>query len=196
MGKTALIVGLGNPGTMYEMTRHNIGALVLKAFASRFGWKFKRSLKLKGKVASGVIHATEIRLLLPTTFMNLSGVSVRRAVDHFRIEQSRLLVLSDDVHLSFGKMRFRETGSPGGHNGLKSIEQSLHSKDYPRLKIGIGDKYFGDLAEYVLSPFEEEEVKQFPQIKKTASDFVDLWIQEKIDKAKELLIEPAAQKGG
>jgi len=159
-----LIVGLGNPGKEYEKTRHNIGTLVVEAFARELGLTFKKEAKVKGYVAKGIIGDQRVIFLIPTTFMNLSGESVRKCMDYFDVELKNLLVLSDDTYLKFGDTRFRKAGSAGGHNGLKDIEQKLSTQSYARLKIGIGEKDTYDLSDYVLSNFTKQELEKMDEV--------------------------------
>ncbi|MFZ0564845.1 MAG: aminoacyl-tRNA hydrolase, partial [Chlamydiales bacterium] len=138
MSKGSLIVGLGNPGKKYENSRHNLGFMVVKAFAAKRGWDFKRGWRFKGYIAHGDIEEKIVHLLLPVTYMNLSGKSVRKVLEYYKIARNRLLVVVDDVNLALGVMRIRPEGSSGGHNGLKSIEESLKTREYTRFRIGVG----------------------------------------------------------
>lgn len=177
-----LIVGLGNPGRQYEQTRHNIGFVVARAFAEEQGFKFKRSWLLRGEIAKGVIEGREVVILLPTTYMNLSGVAVKRCMRKYGVDSRDLLVISDDIALPFGALRIREKGSAGGHRGLKSVEAAKGNREYPRLKVGIGECQEGDLKEYVLGNFTPEEKDQLPRIVQRAVDglkvYLSLGIQE------------------
>lgn len=154
-----LIVGLGNPGSKYEMTRHNLGYLVVQAFAERAKMSFKRDLRFNASVAKGEHENRDVRLLLPLTFMNLSGVSLKRYVDYYKIAPDNIIVVSDDIALNFGRLRLKLRGSSGGHNGLKSVEEHLGTSAFMRLRMGVG--HFGEkiLADYVLEPFNETEKK-------------------------------------
>jgi PTH1 family peptidyl-tRNA hydrolase len=174
-----LIVGLGNPGKKYEKTRHNLGAMVVRAFAEKREWRFKKKFRLKGEVAEGVEEGSRICLLLPTTYMNLSGESVVKVVKFYAIPLSHILIISDDVCLSFGTLRYREMGSSGGHNGLESIESCLGTRSYQRLRIGIGDRKEVFLEDFVLTPFTEEENKRLPGVIEEAGLFLKKWIREK-----------------
>ncbi|MCH9620904.1 MAG: Peptidyl-tRNA hydrolase [Chlamydiia bacterium] len=159
-----LFVGLGNPGIEYEKTRHNIGAYVLYHFAMNLGLTFKKESKVDGYVAKGMINQKKIIFLLPTTYMNLSGESVRKCMSYYDIESSSLLVLSDDTYLDFAELRLKMGGSSGGHNGLKNIEKELKSQAFARLRIGIGEKQTHDLSDYVLSNFTKDEQEQMDKI--------------------------------
>lgn len=157
--KNTVFVGLGNPGAKYEKTRHNIGAMVVKSFASKRGWSFKEEGRFNAYIAKGLIEGTMVHLMLPTTYMNLSGIAVKAYLDYFKFGVEALAVVSDDAALPFGQMRLRAEGSHGGQNGLRSIEAYLGSSHYARLRMGIGSPQGKqDLADYVLAPFSSEEV--------------------------------------
>lgn len=150
-----IFVGLGNPGPLYEMTRHNMGFLVVRAFAQRQGWIFKEDKRFKALIVRGFIDGILVHLLLPTTYMNLSGMAVRRYLDFFKLAHDRLVVVTDDIALSFGRLRVKTMGSAGGHNGLKSVEAYLGTSRYIRLKMGIGHPGEKVLSDYVLDPLFE-----------------------------------------
>ena len=133
-----LVVGLGNPGTKYEGTRHNIGFMALERMASREGFSFRQQSKLHGLAAEHGIGESRLRLLMPQTFMNDSGRSIRAALDWFGFTPEQLLVLVDDMDIPLGRLRLRAQGSAGGHNGLRSTIQHLGTQAFPRLRIGIG----------------------------------------------------------
>ena len=160
-GRIRVIVGLGNPGKNYVLTRHNIGFLVVEELARRNGMSLKEDKEFHGKVAKGMVADHSVLLLMPTTYMNESGRAVRRYLDFYKIPLEDLIVVVDDVALTFGHMRLRKMGSAGGHNGLKSIEQHLGSQQYARLRMGVGrNLHCEDLADYVLSNFSLEEQKE------------------------------------
>jgi peptidyl-tRNA hydrolase, PTH1 family len=153
-----VVVGLGNPGREYAMTRHNMGYLVLQALASQQGWNFKEDKQFLSQTAKGKIGDVTVNLLLPLTYMNASGEAVRRFLDYYKLGTQSLIVVTDDVDMPYGQMRVRSIGSPGGHNGLKSIQAHLHSQHYVRLKMGIGRGHpERPLADYVLDVFSAEE---------------------------------------
>ncbi|CCB86540.1 MULTISPECIES: aminoacyl-tRNA hydrolase [Parachlamydia] len=162
VSKQHLFVGLGNPGKKYEMTRHNIGFLVLQAYAQQFGFTLAPDSKFKGTVAKKKFHSGEVHLLLPATFMNESGQAVKRYVDFYKIPISSMTVVVDDADLSFGAIRLRSQGSAGGHNGLKSIISHLGTTQFARLRMGIGrpdrESSLDDLADYVLDNFSQNEM--------------------------------------
>jgi PTH1 family peptidyl-tRNA hydrolase len=152
-----LIVGLGNPGPRYAATRHNVGWMVLDAFAAKHGFTFDKNAH-KGLLAEGRYGGEKIALLKPQTFMNLSGQSVAPAARWYKVEPQEMLVLYDDLDLPPGKLRLREKGSSGGHNGMKSIIADTGSQDFPRLRIGIGRPAPGwSVPDWVLAPFTKEE---------------------------------------
>ncbi len=178
-----LIIGLGNPGKEYEKTRHNMGFLAVGAFAKKWGWSFKKSPKLKGLQANGKIEEKNVFLLVPETYMNLSGEAVRCGMDYFKIEMSRLLVVVDDVDISFGEFRLKEHSGCGGHKGLQSVEMHLGCDAYARLRLGIGPREEGSLEEYVLAPFSQDEERALPWILEEAVEIIALWLREGVVQA-------------
>lgn len=149
-----IFCGLGNPGVAYEKTRHNFGFLALDRFAEKHKLMFQGSQALEGEIA---FYKDKALLLKPLTYMNLSGRAVKKTLDKFKLEPQNLLVIYDDLDLPLGKMKLLPKGGAGGHRGVQSIISSLQTKDFPRLKLGIGRPEKGDPRDYVLSPFEEEE---------------------------------------
>lgn len=133
-----LVVGLGNPGGKYADTRHNVGFMVLERLAAAAGSTFRQQAKLQGLLAEVGQGRDRLRLLMPQTFMNESGRSIRAALDWFDLAPSQLLVVVDDMDLPLGKLRLRGSGSAGGHNGLRSTISHLGTQDFARLRIGIG----------------------------------------------------------
>lgn len=166
-----LIAGLGNIGPKYELTRHNIGFLILDQLADKFNADFvtsrladKTEFKHKGRT---------LHLIKPNTYMNLSGKAVSYWLNELKVPKENLLVIMDDVALPFGKMRMRSKGSSAGHNGLKNIELMLNSQEYPRLRFGIGDDFHkGQQADYVLSNFTNEEFEALPALIQKAVDMI------------------------
>jgi PTH1 family peptidyl-tRNA hydrolase len=166
-----LIVGLGNPGSKYAETRHNIGFKVIEAIAEELGGSF-----VLGKQA----ESTEVKfkgrtliLIKPTTFMNLSGKAVNYWMQAERISRENLLVITDDLALPFGKLRMKGKGSDGGHNGLKDIQITLNSQEYPRLRFGVGNDFLkGHQVDYVLGEWSEEERKTLEDRVKVAKEFI------------------------
>jgi len=182
MSRTVLIVGLGNPGSKYTRTRHNIGFMILEAFAKQHGLDFKDDKRLLGKVAKGQVSESNVRLLLPQTYMNSSGMSVRKNVDYFNIDIEDILVISDDVSLQFGTLRLRTKGGAGGHNGLKDIQCHLNSTDYARLKVGVDGEYLCELSDYVLSNFSSKEQSELGEIITKGVDVIQRWLCDDVHK--------------
>lgn len=152
-----LIVGLGNPGSQYEDTRHNIGFKVVDNIAKEYNIEINRQ-KFKGMCGEGFINGEKVILLKPTTYMNLSGESVREVVDFYKLSNDDVLVIYDDISLDVGRLRIREKGSAGGHNGIKSIIAHLGTDIFPRIKVGVGQPDV-DLVNYVLGKFTKEEME-------------------------------------
>lgn len=178
-----LIVGLGNPGKSYEKTRHNIGFEAVDKLAEKYGLEFKKQLKFKGALAEGKVDTASVMILKPLTFMNLSGESVAIVFRYFQIDLSRLIILTDDVALPMGQLRIRINSGPGGHNGLKSIEASLQTNRYPRLRIGVGDRDQGDLADHVLGRFSKEEETLVPSVLERVVKAVEIWLDDGLTSA-------------
>lgn len=155
-----LIVGLGNPGSQYEKTRHNMGFRALDLLAKDLGCKVDRA-KFRALTGQAVFDGRKLLLLKPQTFMNASGDSVREAAAFYKLPPERVIVLFDDISLAPGRLRVRGSGSAGGHNGIKSIIAQLGSQAFPRVKIGVGAKPHPDydLADWVLSGFSTQEEK-------------------------------------
>ena len=181
-----VIVGLGNPGRQYEATRHNVGWWVVDHLAElwRFdGWKPDGD----ALVASGLVGTAKVRLVKPQTYMNLSGAALTAyARRPFWSAAADLLVVVDDVALPVGRFRLRSRGSPGGHNGLKSIQQTLGSQEYGRLRVGIeptDQRVVGDLADFVLSPFEQVERQEIVGLLPTFASATEVWLREGIETA-------------
>ncbi len=152
-----LMVGLGNPGRQYAGTRHNTGFMALDALAEKYHISVDTK-KHKGLEGKGMIAGEKVILLKPQTYMNLSGESVREAADFYRIAPDHILVFVDDISLNPGQIRIRAKGSAGGHNGLKNIILHLGTQDFPRMKIGVGEKPPRmDLADYVLGHFQQSD---------------------------------------
>lgn len=178
-GSKRLIVGLGNPGKRYALTRHNLGQILLYAFANIYHFSFKKERALQGELAQGISEDKTLFLLFPLTYMNLSGEAVRKVMHFYKIERDNLLVLVDDADLPFGALRFRDKGRCGGHNGLRSIESHLGSPHYQRLKMGIGRPDEAPLEHYVLSPFTKDEQKQLPEITDRGVTCLTDWLSGK-----------------
>jgi PTH1 family peptidyl-tRNA hydrolase len=188
MQEEILIVGLGNPGSRYENTRHNLGFMVVQALAEKLGLAFKRGWRIQGKIANGVTDDKKVYILMPSTYMNLSGRAVRKCLDYYRIPLRNLLVVVDDVYLKLGTMRLREKGTPGGHNGLKNIEAHLRTQDYSRLRMGVGGESLSEsaLEAYVLGNFNAEEQKLLPAIVEAGAKVAACWATQGIEPARQL----------
>ncbi len=152
-----LIVGLGNPGKKYEATRHNMGFMVLDLLAEKLGTSFVEKKKHNAMVASALYKGEKLLLVKPLTFMNSSGEAVRSLCDYYDVDTSDLVVLVDDLTLEPGVIRIRPKGSSGGQNGIASIIEHLGSKEFARIKMGIGKPQFGDAIAHVLGHFSDEE---------------------------------------
>ena len=154
-----LIAGLGNPTREYEKKRHNVGFSVIDVLADKYNIDVS-DRKHKALCGRGVIEGEKVLLLKPQTFMNLSGESIREAVDYYKIDPEDIIVIYDDISLEPGQLRIRLKGSAGGHNGIKNIIAHLGTQEFPRIKVGVGAKPPKmDLADYVLSRFGAEEQK-------------------------------------
>lgn len=167
----SIIVGLGNPGSKYENSRHNVGFMFIDRLAKKYGAKVNR-IKFKGLTATSVIDGKKTLLLKPSTFMNLSGQSVTEAMRFYKLPPEKVLIVFDDISLPVGKIRIRRKGSDGGHNGMKNIIYLSGSDTFPRIKIGIGAKPHPDydLADWVLSSFDRQE---YTELSKALADSVD-----------------------
>lgn len=178
---TYLIVGLGNPGRQYEKTRHNVGFEVIDRLADRLSASVDEK-KFKGCYGKGVIGGNKVILLKPLTYMNLSGESVRAAMDFYKIDPDHMIVVYDDVSLDVGQLRIRTKGSAGGHNGIKNIIAHLGTQEFPRVKVGVGEKPPRmDLADYVLSRFSGEDQEKMNAAFVEAARAVEAMIIEGTD---------------
>jgi PTH1 family peptidyl-tRNA hydrolase len=178
-----VLVGLGNVGVKYTMTRHNVGFLVADALAERLQFQFAQQRSLQAWVASGTVGGPEasriIHIVKPTTMMNLSGESVRRVLAAHSLSKSAVLVIVDDVAIPFGALRLRLKGSAGGHNGLRSIERQLGSQEYARLRVGVGAAgAAGDLIDHVLGEFDRQEQSVLPHLLQHVTEHCEHWVVE------------------
>jgi len=176
-----LVIGLGNPGQKYEQTRHNMGFLVLDRLAQLYGAQMANHLKWRAHVAK--VPGRGTILMKPQTFMNESGQSVGAALRFYKWQPEQVLVVYDDVALPFGDLRFRQAGSAGGHNGIKSIISHLNSDRFPRLKIGIGNETQNSLTGHVLGTFSIDEQNQLENTLATAAEAVQLALSEGVEPA-------------
>lgn len=177
-----LVVGLGNPGSKYENTRHNVGFAVVEELARRWSYE-KARRRFNGLLADGTIRGERVLLLEPTTYMNLSGVSVRESSGFYKIAPADLLVISDDMALPLGRLRLRARGSAGGHNGLASIVRELGGEDWSRLRLGIGQVAGERMVGHVLGAFAPEEQPVIQQAVRAAADVVECWVIEGVEAA-------------
>ena len=168
MGSSAIdyiIVGLGNPGRQYENTRHNAGFDAIDKIADEYGAQMKK-LRFKSVTGECRIGSSKCLLMKPSTFMNLSGQAVVEAMNFYKIDPSRIIIIFDDISLDVGKMRIRQKGSDGGHNGMKNIIYLSGSDQFPRIKVGVGKKPHPeyDLKDWVLSKFSSSERKAIDEM--------------------------------
>ena len=179
-----LVVGLGNPGSKYEWTRHNMGFLVVDELAERLSIPVQR-LKFKALTNTAVLGGKSVLLMKPTTYMNLSGEAVGQVARFYKIPPERVLVISDDVVLPQGKLRVRHSGSAGGHNGLKNIISHLGTDQFPRIKVGVGQKPSpdSDMVNWVLGTFTGQDRKTMEEAISRAADAVTVLLQHGIDQA-------------
>lgn len=179
-----LIVGLGNPGAEYSRTRHNVGFLVVQRLAERWRADWTYEKKFNAEIARADRGSNRVLLCRPQTFMNSSGDAVGSLKDFYRVALARLLVVVDDADLPLGRLRMRPEGSSGGHHGLESIEQRLGTRDYPRLRVGIG-RLDGarQITGYVLGRFGSTELPLMDKVLAAAADQAETWLEAGIQKA-------------
>ena len=171
-----LIVGLGNPGKEYDKTRHNIGFECIDYLSNKYNIELNR-IKFKGIYGEGFINNKKVILLKPTTFMNLSGESIREVVNFYKLNPEEVIVIYDDISLEVGRIRIREKGSAGGHNGIKSIIQNLSTDVFPRIKVGVGQPK-GDLVSHVLGRFSKEEEEILKESVEASKKAIEIIVRE------------------
>lgn len=177
------VIGLGNPGLQYAATRHNVGFEVIERLAYENNINVSKK-KHHALIGEGIIGGEKVILVKPQTYMNLSGQSVIEIMSWYNLDEKRIIIIYDDISLPIGLLRIRIKGSAGGHNGIKNIIAHLKSQEFLRVKVGVGEKPPGwDLADYVLSRFSKEEIKEMVESIKMASDAVETIIKESPDKA-------------
>lgn len=175
LNKTVLLVGLGNPGDKYKMTRHNAGFLCLDEFVSKTegmeGWIDKKNLKCQ--LSTGKIGDARVLAMKPSTFMNLSGEAVKAMLDFYKINPEHVIVIHDELDIDFGQIRLRQGGSFAGHNGVKSVSQHI-GEDYGRVRIGIGPKQPSEInsEDFVLQKFSKAEQAQLPNLTKEVNAII------------------------
>lgn len=186
-GYDYLIVGLGNPGAKYEMTRHNAGFLAVDLLAVKENLNIKK-LKYHALVGDAVINGKKCLVMKPQTFMNNSGEAVGEAARFYKIPPERVIVISDDFSFDVGQIRIKRKGSAGGHNGLKSIIAHLGSENFPRIKVGVGKKPSEDydIIDWVLGRFPKELEKDLKSALENTIDALPYIVNEEIDKAMNL----------
>ena len=176
------IIGLGNPGSEYSKTRHNIGFSVVDALAQQAGWTFRKG-KCRCEEAKGAFWGSQILLAKPQTFMNLSGDAVRLLDGWYGLEDGGWIVVFDDVSLPFGHLRIRPKGGGGGHNGMRSIQQHMGTPEFCRLRVGVGDPGNKTLTNYVLGRFSSGELLQVDQVVDRAIKALELWASQGVEAA-------------
>ena len=191
------MVGLGNPGLKYEFTRHNIGFRVVDSLAQDIEIEFKKVKSYYSLISRGMINNHKVMLVKPQTFMNLSGRAVSKVVSYYKISLRDLLIVYDDLNLELGQIRIRKKGSAGGHKGMESIMQYLHSEEIPRLRIGIGNpsvSFNFDYVSYVLSNFNSDEEDKIKETIKLSTKAIKTVIEDGFGKSmrkyNRKLIEP------
>lgn len=177
-----LVVGLGNPGAEYAGTRHNVGFEVIDELAERSGIAVRRRT-LRSVLGDGVIEGQRVILARPMTYMNLSGEAVAAIARMYKISPSDILVVVDDMALPVGKLRLRLKGSPGGHNGLDSIQRHLHTDEYPRVRIGVGGARPGQMVDHVLGRFRPDERPLIAEAVDRAAEAVEVALRDGFEKA-------------
>ena len=177
-----LVVGLGNIGAEYANTRHNMGFMVLDAWAQASNISFESGRY--GSTATVSFKGRKFTLLKPSTYMNLSGKAVRYWMTELKIPVENILVISDDLNIPFGTLRLRKNGSAGGHNGLTNINELIGTQEYARIRVGIGNDFGrGQQVDYVLGELSKEEAEQMPDVSKRVIDGVKAWALMGADKA-------------
>jgi PTH1 family peptidyl-tRNA hydrolase len=178
-----LIIGLGNPGKEYEKTRHNVGFEVIEHFAKINAIPLGRSSG-RAIVGDGMLFDKRVHLLLPQTYMNLSGEAIADFLRQKPIDLANIIVISDDIHLPTGKIRIRASGSEGGHNGLKSITAHLKTNQYARLRFGVGEEFSeGRQKDYVLGRFSRSEREIVEENVERAAAALETWLKDGIELA-------------
>ena len=187
MENAFLIVGLGNPGADYANTRHNAGFLLVEKLAAKWKCEWANEKKFRASMAGGQFGGKRVYLCQPRTFMNASGEAVGAVVDFYQLAPAQLMVVSDDADLPLGTVRLRPGGSSGGHHGLESIESHLASRDFARLKIGIGRKDgLREITNHVLGRFDSAEKDLLEKVLDRAAAQVETWLDAGIEKAMQL----------
>ncbi len=176
-----IVVGLGNPGSQYQGTRHNVGFDVIESLNQKFAFGERSKSKFKANVNEVMIGTTKVMLVTPLTYMNLSGQTVRAAIDFFKLDLEDLMVICDDLNLEVGRIRLRAKGSAGGQNGIKDIINRVGSQEFPRLRLGIGKPpaHF-NTADYVLGKFDDLDRALVKDSVAEAAKAVEFWVKNGI----------------
>ncbi len=177
-----LVVGLGNPGDKFENTRHNLGFMAADRYAEKNSVRVTRA-RFNALVGEFEHNGKKIMIMKPTTYMNLSGNAVGAAASFYKIPAERIIVMCDDINLANGRVRIRAKGSAGGHNGLKSIAACISSEDYPRIRIGVGDRRSGELADWVLGALSKADREQLDSRFDDICSAIDLIIDGRLTDA-------------
>ncbi len=172
-----LIVGLGNPGIKYDQTRHNVGYMIIDEFLRRMDLSLKFDAKFNAEVLVTQLYGEKVCFMKPSTYMNLSGESITRALKYYEIDIQNMIVFVDDINLETGKLRLREKGSHGGHNGLRHIIGLLHSEDFKRIRIGIDHNHVIPLDRYVLGKFKDDELISIKHAISRSADMIEMFIK-------------------
>ena len=181
-----IIIGLGNPTGKYDGTRHNIGFDCITKLSEQYNIPLDFE-KHKAVCGTGYIQGQKVLLAKPQTYMNLSGESVRQLMDYYKVSNEELIIIYDDISLDVGQLRIRKKGSAGGHNGIKSIISHLGTTEFPRIKVGVGNKPEGwDLADYVLGKFTKEEQEVLVETKNRVAKACEVMVTEEIEVAMNL----------
>ncbi|HEY0828765.1 MAG TPA: aminoacyl-tRNA hydrolase [Bacilli bacterium] len=177
------IVGLGNPGNQYAATKHNVGFMAVDLLADK--WNISTSHnKFKSHCGEGQINGNKVTLIKPQTYMNLSGEAVKALMEFYKADMKDLMIIYDDLDTAFGHIRLRYQGSPGGHNGIKSLVQHLGTTEFNRIRIGISRPAPGyDIADYVLAPFAKADVQSLGEILKLTLEAIEYAVENPFDKA-------------
>lgn len=177
-----MLVGLGNPGPRYEATRHNVGFMAVDELARRYRIGLTQQ-KFHGRYGSGLVGDTSLVLLEPDTFMNVSGKSVAAAAQFYRLDPEAIIVMHDDIDLDLGTVKVKSGGGHGGHNGLRDIVAKLGSRDFVRIRIGVGRPEHGDVTNWVLGPFADDEQTELQHALDSAADAVELILKDGLEAA-------------
>ncbi|MDY6879936.1 MAG: aminoacyl-tRNA hydrolase [Desulfatiglans sp.] len=178
-----LFVGLGNPGLKYEQTRHNIGERAIDLWSRRLGIRLNRK-RFHSRIAVTTVRDQRIILLVPMTYMNKSGISVRECLDYYDLDIRRVVVIHDDLDLPVGRIKIARHGGTGGHRGVSSIINSLGSKEFPRIKVGIGrPRYDESIEDFVLSPVYHDQKDILKGVVKIAVDVCEVLVSEGVESA-------------